>query len=374
MTTDSIWKNIKSQAFASKDSDWCATYIEPLAARAIEEELVLFAPNHFIAEVVASVRSDIRALLPSHLAGVVIRIGLPPDKEHKAGPASSTATSVPRTAPKTSKARVKHAAQADMLDFVWPRDQRGMPADLLRSNLFTVNRYGAKAIRPVRANEQLHTAPSYVLRVTGEETNIFDADVFAQLLHYQRNQAFGTWLWFSLRELCDDLDLAPNGPNLARVKKSLERLRDTKIALTSFYSDKKRDFIAQLVSSFWREESSANDQWCVELSKQLVMMLGPGIQTRYPVEMDRGLTSSLARYLLRFYSSHSAPIYAMKVDTLRKYCGTKQELKEFRRSMPAALKSLVDAGFLESFDIVDDKVHVVRKAASKSLGQDKAGK
>ena len=64
-----------------------------------------------------------------------------------------------------------------MLSHVWPRDVRAMPADLLRSSLFTINRYGMGAERPRRHKTLLFSMSNFELRATGEETNIFDADV-----------------------------------------------------------------------------------------------------------------------------------------------------------------------------------------------------
>lgn len=378
MTATSIWKKIKESAFSDSDAEWRSTYLEPIAARVDGQTLVLFASNQFVAEVIASIRTRIREHLPAPLVDVTIRLGIPSEYKDERKLVDQPAQGQIAADPEKRDARALRRGRANVdpsvaaLKAVWPRDQRGMPADLLRSSLFTVNRYGVDAVRPQRTGEPLHSASSFELRVQGEETNIFDAEVFAQLLHYQRNQPFGTLIWFSLREICVDLDLSPNGINITRVKQSIERMRDTKITLRHHDEEKKRNFVSQLIPSFYSEEDKSQDRWCVEMSKQLVYLLGPGIQARYLMETDKRLKTSLARYLLRFYSTHSAPIYPMRVDTLRKFCGTTQALKEFRRSLRSALKELTEEGFLENWEIEDDKVRVERSQSFKtlSLGQD----
>ncbi|NEL74488.1 MAG: hypothetical protein G3W60_21470, partial [Xanthomonas perforans] len=77
-----------------------------------------------------------------------------------------------------------------MLSNIWPRDMRAMPADFLRSSLFTINRYGLQAKRPMRSQTLLFSMSNFEIRVTGAETNVFDAEVHAQILHYARNQPF----------------------------------------------------------------------------------------------------------------------------------------------------------------------------------------
>lgn len=377
MTAARIWTKIKDTAFAGRDSDWRSTYLDPVAARVEETALILYAQNQFVAEVLGSVRTTIRENLPSPVSEVIIRLGAPSEyapraaKASEVPPVTNDSTAVAKQESRAvRRGRTYTDPSTHALQSVWPRNQRGMPADLLRSSLFTVNRYGVDAARPKRDGRMLHSASSYELRVTGEETNIFDADVFAQLLHYQRNQPFGSLIWFSMREICIDLDLSPNGINITRVRNAIERMRDTKIDLRHHDGEKKRDFVGQLIPSFVHEEDSTQDRWCVEMSKQLVYLLGPGIQARYQIEVDRRLKSSLARYLLRFYSTHSGPIYPMKVETLRRFCGTTQVMKEFRRTLRAALKELKEEGFLEDWYIEDDKVFVTRKATIKPLALD----
>ncbi|QRD62644.1 replication initiator protein A (plasmid) [Xanthomonas citri pv. citri] len=378
MTAAAIWKQIRATALQSTDSEQRSAYLDATAARTDGEALVLYAPNQFISEVLASVRSQIRDHLPAPLKDVVIRLGTPAEYANRpaAGELAAVASDAPSTTSKGSRLsrRSRHITDpnSSMLQAVWPRNQRGMPADLLRSSLFTVNRYGLDTARPQRQNELMHSVSSFSLYVTGEETNIFDADVHAQLLHYQRNQPFGTMIWFSLRELCVDLDLSPNGINIARVRASIERMRNTRIVLKHHGdpNDKKVTYDGNMILSFLVMEDSSQDRWSIELSTQLTYLLAPGLQSRYPVEVDRRLKSTLARYLLRFYSTHTAQVYPMKVDTLRKFSGTRQEIREFRRSLRIALQELQDEGFLQEWSMEDDKVSISRTLGPKRLTQE----
>jgi hypothetical protein len=378
MKAASIWKDIKESAFPEADEAWRSMYLDAISARTDSEALVLYAPNQFVSEVLASVRPQIRGHLPYPLKDVIIRLGAPSDYiDRRDGVERDEVPTQVLTTPKGSRMtrRSRHVADpnASMLQAVWPRNQRGMPADLLRSSLFTVNRYGLDTERPRRENELMHSVSSFSLHVTGEETNIFDADVHAQLLHYQRNQPFGTMIWFSLRELCTDLDLSPNGLNIARVRASIERMRSTRIVLKHHgeSSDKKVTYDGNMILSFLVVEDGSQDRWSIELSTQLTYLLAPGLQSRYPVEVDRRLKSTLARYLLRFYSTHSVQVYPMKVETLRKFSGTRQEIREFRRSLRIALQELQEEGFLQQWSIEDDKVTIFRTPPLKRVAQEK---
>ena len=365
-----IWTGIRKELASARKDEWMATYIDPVQARVVDQALVLYVPNTFIAEAIAAERPAIRALLPDGLTDVIIRQGLArddqPARSSAAKSAETPATSLPTStlpASSGSQARRNRAAgdpESAVLQHVWPRDMRAMPSDLLRSSLFTINRYGPTATRPKRDKELLFSVSTFELRVTGEETNTFDADVHAQLLHYQRNQVFGTSIWFTLRELCEDLDLPPNGDNINRVRYSVERLRDTTVMLTHHDGAKPRDFKGQLVSSFVREGTQGHDRWYVQLDKYLVALLGPGVQARYHLETDRRLKSSLAKYLLRFYATHSSRIHPMKVETMRKFTGTQQPIREFRRALRNALDELVGVQAIESWGIEDDKVYINR--------------
>src|SRR5690606_8857489 len=130
MKSDQIWAKIKAAAFSNKDPEWRATFVDSVSARISEHALVLYAHNQFVAEMLASVRSEVRAQLPSPLSEVHIRTGLP--SEGASAPTSAAAPSAASTRNKSvSKARPKPAVSENMLPIVWPRDQRGMPADLL---------------------------------------------------------------------------------------------------------------------------------------------------------------------------------------------------------------------------------------------------
>lgn len=371
MKPEHLWKTIKEQLFANHDPDWLATNIAPLKPWIQDYCFILYAPNIFVSEEVAIVRPDIRGVLPEGLTEVQITIGDPPaTKAIKAGPSAgagedtrkAAGTDISPRPPQRSvqRSRPTQNIEEGTLSHVWPRDVRAMPADLLRSSLFTINRYGMGAERPRRHKTLLFSMSNFELRATGEETNIFDADVQAQLLHYQRNQPFGTKVWFSLRELCLDLDMHANGENFTRVRESIERLRSTEIELNYKNEDRRIQYRGQLIASFLRIESGQADQWSVEFSKDLIVLLGPGVQARYHLETDRKLSSNLARYLLRFYSTHTNHVYPIKVETMRQFTGTTTSPKHFKSNLKNALNELVAIEEIDSWEIKDDKIYIVR--------------
>ncbi|APO97748.1 MULTISPECIES: plasmid replication initiator TrfA [Xanthomonas] len=369
MTPKTLWKSIQDQAFKGRDPNWIATNITPLQPWIEDDSFILFAPNVFVSEVIASVAPEIRAALPVGIRDFVITIGEPPKPgetpRHAAESNTSTVPSkhvaaVPPTSPR--KKQISQQAQVEgMLSNIWPRDMRAMPADFLRSSLFTINRYGLQAKRPMRSQTLLFSMSNFEIRVTGAETNVFDAEVHAQILHYARNQPFGTTIWFSLRELCTDLDLSTSGESIQRVRESLHRLHDTRIVISRKGADEKTAISGNLIASFSYKETKDAERWRVEIGTHMLELLGPGVQTRYLLEMDRALKSSLARYLLRFYSSHTKHVYPIKVETMRSFTGTNMSLREFRRALKNALNELLAVNAISSWEIEDDKIKVEKE-------------
>ncbi|APO93208.1 plasmid replication initiator TrfA [Xanthomonas vesicatoria] len=371
MTPKTLWKSIQDQAFKGRDPNWIATNITPLQPWIEDDSFILFAPNVFVSEVIASIAPEIRAALPAGIRDFVISIGAPPkpgDGTPRHAPAESNTSpvtskhvaAVPPTSPQ--RKQISQQAQVEgMLSNIWPRDMRAMPADFLRSSLFTINRYGLQAKRPMRSQTLLFSMSNFEIRVTGAETNVFDAEVHAQILHYARNQPFGTTIWFSLRELCTDLDLSTSGESIQRVRESLHRLHDTRIVISRKGADEKTAISGNLIASFSYQETKDAERWRVEIGTHMLELLGPGVQTRYLLEMDRALKSSLARYLLRFYSSHTKHVYPIKVETMRSFTGTNMSLREFRRALKNALNELLAVNAISSWEIEDDKIKVEKE-------------
>ncbi|WP_152668218.1 plasmid replication initiator TrfA [Xanthomonas hortorum] len=116
-----------------------------------------------------------------------------------------------------------------------------------------------------------------------------------------------------------------------------------------------------LIASFSYKETKDAERWRVEIGTHMLELLGPGVQTRYLLEMDRALKSSLARYLLRFYSSHTKHVYPIKVETMRSFTGTNMSLREFRRALKNALNELLAVNAISSWEIEDDKIKVEKE-------------
>lgn len=79
MTPKTLWKSIQDQAFKGRDPNWIATNITPLQPWIEDDSFILFAPNVFVSEVIASVAPEIRAALPVGIRDFVITIGSHPN-------------------------------------------------------------------------------------------------------------------------------------------------------------------------------------------------------------------------------------------------------------------------------------------------------
>ena len=79
----------------------------------------------------------------------------------------------------------------------------------------------------------------------------------------------------------------------------------------------------------------------------------------WEVRKQIGKKATLALWLHAQYSSHKVP-FAVSIRKLHELCGSSNRLTGFRVNLNNALQKRIDVGFLESFKIENDVVHVVK--------------
>lgn len=371
------WKSCLTEIEADIGADPFATWVKPLQPSLEGETLVLYAPNEFVRD---RVQDDylpaIRRALPEAVVAVQLKVGDRPREKVTAAAGSpskkqagGTKPVPPRTEAATKKPPRQPPAPNQLVapEDIWPDGYWAQSSDLVRTALFTSNRYGQDEKRPTRFNKELFSQNNIKILVTGEETNTMDEDVFMQLLHYQRRHDLGTRIAFSVSELVNDLGVAKNGKVTKRVVASIRRLQRTTIEMQFATPGRLQGYSGQLVNDFYFDKSDQSAQYSVTFNPEIARLFFPNF-TRINRAQDGLIRMELSRRLHRYYSSHNPP-YAVSVDFLWDISGSSiKDLRKFKQKLRACLDELVAVGFLEEWSISDrNLVSVKRRSEAAGL-------
>ncbi len=373
-----VWTNCLLEIEAEIGADPFATWVKPLLPDLEGDTLVLYAPNAFVRDRVhEDFMPAIRRALPEPIVEVQIRVGdrpTPAKADPKGGSATKKSVSggtapSPGTevATKKSQRRPPPPNQLVAPEDIWSDAYWAQSSDLVRTALFTANRYGPEEKRPTRFNMELFSQNNIKILVTGEETNTLDEDVFMQLLHYQRRYDLGSRIAFSVSELVQDLGVAKNGKVTKRVVASIRRLQRTTIEMQFETPGRLQGYSGQLVNDFYYDKTEQSAQYSVTFNPEIARLFFPNF-TRINRIQDGLIRMELTKRLHRYYSSHNPP-YAVTVDFLWKISGSSiKDLRKFKQKLRASLDELVAVGFLEEWDISDrNLVSVKRKSEAAGL-------
>lgn len=372
------WNSCLTEIAADIGADPFATWVKPLQPDLEGDTLVLYAPNEFVRD---RVQEDylpaIRRALPDAVVAVQLKVGDRPAAKKittagspakKQPGAPKAASPVAEVANKKKQPRQPPAPnQLVAPEDIWPDGYWAQSSDLVRTALFTANRYGQDEKRPTRFNKELFSQNNIKILVTGEETNTMDEDVFMQLLHYQRRYDLGTRIAFSVTELVNDLGVAKNGKVTKRVVASIRRLQRTTIEMQFATPGRLQGYSGQLVNDFYFDKSDQSAQYSVTFNPEIARLFFPNF-TRINRVQDGLIKMELSRRLHRYYSSHNPP-YAVSVDFLWDISGSSiKDLRKFKQKLRACLDELVAVGFLEEWSISDrNLVSVKRKSEAAGL-------
>jgi hypothetical protein len=237
----------------------------------------------------------------------------------------------------------------------WPDDLRAIPNETARSALFTIGRGVRRNIK----SEPIFVLGDATITYRGEELRTEDEDVWLQIMHLSRGKPLSECIEFTPHSLLVALGWPTNKTYYNRLRQHLERMKATAISATS-----KRLNSTVSVSLIRRyqceEEGRRLEKWKVWLEPEMNQLFNQAYYTQLAWEQRKQLTP-LGKRLMDLYASHAKP-FPMKLDTLRKVCGSSNnEGRSWRQNVRTALTDLVEVKFLESFSI-DPKglVHVLR--------------
>lgn len=238
----------------------------------------------------------------------------------------------------------------------WPADRvHGVPSCIVRCALFGVVKKGGRENifqREIAAQKDIRVMYS------GPQLDQADLDTLLALFAVGRESAKADWTGLispciAAKHLLQAMGRATGGGDFRWLMASLTRLQ---MAVIEIQHDQ-LSYSGQLVRDVYRDDETG--QLHIELNSKLAELFGRNRFTRIDIYQRRQLRGNqLALWLHAFYSSHSSDgNHRFSTAGLQKLCGSKSELKEFRRGLRDALK-LVAKFTGWKLELRDDRVFV----------------
>lgn len=242
---------------------------------------------------------------------------------------------------------------------LWTDERRGIPNELVRSALFSVQNH--RTARGFRQQSTICVIGDGRILYTGQELRQDDEDVWLQLMHLCRLQPLGEWVEFTAYSMLKALGWGVSTRDYARLRTCIDRLSATNLTVVSKRIES--GIGLSLVRKFqWRDElaNTALSHWRVWIEPEMKTLFGDVHYTELEWRQRQQL-GPLAKWLHSYYGSHAQP-FPVKVETLYAGCGsTMRGMRNFRVTLKTALDDLVSVGFLRGWRLdANDRVHVQR--------------
>lgn len=258
---------------------------------------------------------------------------------------------------KATKAAKKTAALVVQLP-LWAEALRCLPNELLRSALF--NAKNRKQPRAYLKKQDIAVLFEGRITYQGEELRQDDETVWLQLIHLAKEQPLGSVVEFTPYSFCKAIGWPICKGSYERLRECLDRMQATALAV---YSKRLAEGVSlSMIPVFaWQDENKQTlKKYRVQVAPQLVELFGSDHFTRVEWEQRLALPVGVATWLHGYYASHREP-FPVKLDTIKRGAGmTTESASRVRQLIESALAELVNVGFLKSWEIVGELVHVKR--------------
>jgi len=217
----------------------------------------------------------------------------------------------------------------------WPESKCGLPNGMLRSALFSAIRKGRRKF----LNEvELAAINGVQVIYKGEQLDQSDLDVYESVLHALRTQEMGERYKITAYSLFKIMGKKNTGGNRKVLLSSLLRLKANAVVL----KQGKYTYIGSLLD--WALKNEDTKEWIIELNPTIRVLYEPDQFTLIDWEVRKALNGQpLAQWLHGYYASHAEP-HPIRIETLRKLCGSETEqLFHFKEKLRKALDAVVEA-------------------------------
>jgi hypothetical protein len=294
-------------------------------------------------------------------------------KEAKGGRVTALKrTSMEFLAQKTAEAlaRTQDPAQQELGFGIerWTSDRRGVPNPLIRGGLFGT-RLSAK--RQSFKAEKIASLSNSTVHYSGEELRQDDLSVWMSIVNKGRGRVSGQPIMFTAYELIKDMKWRIHSESYTRLRDCIERLKVTSVKVAS--KDEKAAYAGSLIRDYTFDAVSdeGKPRWQVRLEPSIVKLFINENTTLIEWEQRKliGTRASLTLWLHIFYSSHRDPIPFL-VQKIHELCRSdEQRMTNFKSRLRASLERLIEIGFLASFTIKNDMVHVKRSLYADQIAK-----
>ena len=241
---------------------------------------------------------------------------------------------------------------------LWPDAMRCLPNEIIRSALFNARNH--KQPRAYFESAEIAVIGGGRVSFTGKELRQNDQTVWLQLIHLAKSQPLGELVEFTPYSFCKSVNWTIDGRSYARLRDCLTRMQATAL---SVYSDRLKEGISlSMIPEFkWQDgKGQALSLYQVRVAPKLVELFGDVQYTQVEWNQRLALPTGIATWLHGYYASHKTP-YPIKIDTIKTGAGiTTEKDTKIKQLIERALIQLVNVGFLASYEIIDDLVHVKR--------------
>jgi len=229
---------------------------------------------------------------------------------------------------------------------VCPSSVRAVPNSILRSALFAAIQ---GKTRRFLDNEVIASVEGVVISFTGRQLDQADMDVWEYAIHLLRGVEVGSSVNFNANSFLKGIGRHNGAHDYEWLDKAITRL----IACAVIIKNEHRTFKGSLISSCINDEKTGEYQ--LTLDAKTLALYGDNNWTGIEWEQRQVLMRKpLALWLHGYYASHADP-FPIKVETLRKLCGSEaKKLFHIREKLRIALDELKACGAIVSWQIDPD--------------------
>lgn len=245
----------------------------------------------------------------------------------------------------------------EILQANWNDFRRCLPNQVVRSALF--NARNRNVPRAYMKDVEISVIGDGSITYRGEELRQDDATVWMQMIHLAKSLPLGATVEFTAYSFCKAVKWPICNGSYERLRASLRRMQATSLAI---YSSRLKEGVSLSMIPFfeWKDTGKILKRYQVQLAPQLVSLFKDMQYTQVEFEQRLNLPDGIATWLHTYFASHKKP-FPISLDSIKKGSGmTTEKTKHLRQAVEGALKNLADVGFLKSWEVLDDVVHVVR--------------
>lgn len=216
---------------------------------------------------------------------------------------------------------------------LFPDDVRVIPNHLARSPLFSPVRPGR---RKRRDSELLASPQGFELRVTGEQCDPADGDVFMQIIQESRGKNVGEPFTLNRGDFLKSIGRDNGRAQYLWLSKVFSRLVGTVIKIESAQYEVNMALVSKTIVD------KKTGQFQVILDKDIIKMFSNNVHTYIDWDKRKQIKKrvDLCKWLQNFICTHEKGKQYHGVENLRTWSGYSSPVRKFREALAEALEEL----------------------------------